>query len=538
MAVRVLIVSPDTGFGGLILQTLERSGEYEPVLVSTGRQALELAKQVRVDLAILDEDTADLKVGELGPVLLVINSEMRIVLIPADEPDRLKKSAGMQINGYLTKPFYLPDLVDILDSALAEVPAAETVDDSRETDELAPEGGGKEHTSLNTVPQAAAGEDASWMGDINLAAQHLARLTMSTSSQAALVLRQNKLWAYAGQLSREAANELANIVQHSWQPGREGERGSAGRDIDLARFVHLKTTGKEHLLYATNLESDNLLVLAFDARTPFSEIRVQANSLAAALASPPQQDLYSLATHPTDAAVMSTPAAEVEYKHDMGWALEFDPWQEEQFEDEEGINLWDYQGEAVGVASSQEHSRQTAAQGLSPQHTFGSAAHTATWDKEDDPDSTQPVRVNEAKTAGEPAASAAIFDLHYACILVPRLPEHYLIGDLATQLSHWMRRLSLAFGWRLEYLAMRPGWLQWIAGVEPDTSAEHVVRVIRRSTSDLIFAEFPRYAVENPSDDFWALGYLVITSQKPLPGDIVKGFIDRIRLRQGVSGED
>ncbi len=294
MAVRVLIVSPDTGFGGLILQTLERSGEYEPVLVSTGRQALELAKQVPVDLAILDEDTADLKVGELGPVLLVINSEMRIVLIPADEPDRLKKSAGMQINGYLTKPFYLPDLVDILDSALAEVPAAETVDDSREADELASEGGGKEHTSLNTVPQAAAGEDASWMGDINLAAQHLARLTMSTSSQAALVLRQNKLWAYAGQLSREAANELANIVQHSWQPGREGERGSAGRDIDLARFVHLKTTGKEHLLYATNLESDNLLVLAFDARTPFSEIRVQANSLAAALASPPQQDLYSL----------------------------------------------------------------------------------------------------------------------------------------------------------------------------------------------------------------------------------------------------
>ena len=111
MAVRVLIVSPDTGFGGLIQQTLERSEEYEPVLVSTGRQALELAKQVPVDLAILDEDTADLKVGELGPVMQAINSEMRIVLIPADEPDRLKKSAGMQINGYRTKPFYLPDLV-------------------------------------------------------------------------------------------------------------------------------------------------------------------------------------------------------------------------------------------------------------------------------------------------------------------------------------------------------------------------------------------------------------------------------------------
>ena len=356
MAVRVLIVSPDTGFGGLIEQTLERSEEYEPVLVSTGRQALELAKQVPVDLAILDEDTADLKVGELGPVMQAINSEMRIVLIPADEPDRLKKTAGMQINGYLTKPFYLPDLVDILDSALAEVPAEEAADDIQEEDELAAEEGAKEHSSLESEPKAAAGENASWMGDISLAAQHLARLTMSTSSQAALVLRQNKLWAYAGQLSREAADELANIVQHSGQPGRVGERGSAERDIDLARFVHLKTTGKEHLLYATNLESDDLLVLAFDARTPFSEIRIQANSLAAALASPTQQDLYSPYTLPADASVVSKPAVEVENNHDMGWALEFDPWQEEQFEEEEATNLWDDRGEVVSGVSSQEYS--------------------------------------------------------------------------------------------------------------------------------------------------------------------------------------
>ncbi len=538
MAVRVLIVSPDTGFGGLIQQTLERSEEYEPVLVSTGRQALELAKQVPVDLAILDEDTADLKVGELGPVMQAINSEMRIVLIPADEPDRLKKSVGMQINGYLTKPFYLPDLVDILDSALAEVPAEEAADDILEEDELAAEEGAKEHSLLESEPQAAAGENASWMGDISLAAQHLARLTMSTSSQAALVLRQNKLWAYAGQLSREAADELANIVQHSGKHGSVGERGSAERDIDLARFVHLKTTGKEHLLYATNLESDDLLVLAFDARTPFSEIRIQANSLAAALASPTQQDLYSPYTLPADASVMSKPAVEVENNHDMGWALEFDPWQEEQFEEEEATNLWDDRGEVVSGVSSQEYSRQSSARVLSPQQPLGSAAQTMTWEEEDDPDSTQPVRVNEAKKAGEPAGSAAVFDLHYACILVPRLPEHYLIGDLASQLSHWMRRLSLAFGWRLEYLALRPGWLQWIAGVEPDTSAEHVVRVIRRSTSDLIFAEYPRYAADNPSDDFWAPGYLVMTSLKPLPGDIVKGFVDRTRLRQGVSGED
>ncbi len=538
MAVRVLIVSPDTGFGGLIQQTLERSGEYEPVLVPTGRQALEIAKQAPIDLAILDEDTADLKVGELGPVMQTINTDMRIVLIPVDAPDMQKKTAGMRINGYLTKPFYLPDLVEIVDSALAEAPATDVDDDRLAELMTSEEDFSQEAPALEEAPEEAAPGDATWLGDINLAAQHLARLTMSTSSQAALVLRQNKLWAYAGQLSREAANELAEIVQSSWQPDTQGERGSSDeRDIDLARFVHLKSTGNEHLLYATHLENDLLLVLAFDARTPFSEIRIQANSMAAALASPYQNDLKSFQPLPKDAAVMAAAAEEVEHENDMGWALEFDPWQEEPSEDEQGINLWGDQGEAVSEAASQDRSWHPAAQDRRPQGAFA-AAQTMTMDSDDDPDSTQPVRVNQAKPAGEPAGSSAIFDLHYACLLVPRLPEHYLIGDLTTQLSQWMRRLSLAFGWRLEYLAMRPDWLQWIAGVEPDTSAEHVVRVIRRSTSDLIFAEFPRFAAENPSDDFWAPGFLVITSQKPLPGDVVKGFIDRTRLRQGVPGED
>ena len=100
-----------------------------------------------------------------------------------------------------------------------------------------------------------------------------------------------------------------------------------------------------------------------------------------------------------------------------------------------------------------------------------------------------------------------------------------------------MRRLSLAFGWRLEYMALRPESLQWIAGVEPETSAEEVIQFIRHGTSDLIFREFPRYADENPSQDFWAPGYLVVTGSKPLPGEMVQEFIERTRLRQGISSE-
>jgi DNA-binding response OmpR family regulator/REP element-mobilizing transposase RayT len=509
MAVRVLIVSPDTGFGGLIQQTLEKSGNYEPILVSTGNQALELARQRPVDLAILDADTADLKVNELGSAMQAIRSEMRILLIPSDEPDDSQATDAMHVNGYLTKPFYLPDLVDIVDSALADEP-----DDKLELDAqtdagiVAQQADGEVpgepsivETPARKSPSRTSGQNP-WSGNITLAAQHLARLSMSTSSQAALVLRDNQLWAYAGQLSQEAAHELAQLVQQGWRPDLHEEPDPAEPDVDLARFVHLETTGKEHLLYATSLENDLLLVLAFDARTPFSDIRNQANNLAASLATKlderlPNNDqtLEPFIVEPTEKELIdqSMPDVRHEQNDELGWALEFDS----------------------GLDDGTDDSKTAI-----------------------DEDSTQPVRVNHSSKTNPPSSSAMLFDLHYACILVPRLPEHYLIGDLSTLLSQWMRRLSLAFGWRLEYLAMRPGWMQWIASVEPDTCAEHVVQQIRRGTSDLIFAEFPRYATENPSADFWAPGYLVMSSSKPLPGEIVKEFTERTRLKQGVPAEN
>lgn len=82
MALRVLIVSPDAGFGGLIQQTLDNSGEYEPVLVVNGRQALELASKLPFDLAILDADMTGFDMVELGMALQVLSPKVCLILIP------------------------------------------------------------------------------------------------------------------------------------------------------------------------------------------------------------------------------------------------------------------------------------------------------------------------------------------------------------------------------------------------------------------------------------------------------------------------
>ena len=65
---------------------------------------------------------------------------------------------------------------------------------------------------------------------------------------------------------------------------------------------------------------------------------------------------------------------------------------------------------------------------------------------------------------------AGVYHLTYACLLLPRFSEHYLTGEVADKLSEWMPIICIAFGWRLEYLAVRPEYLQWVSNVPPATS--------------------------------------------------------------------
>jgi DNA-binding response OmpR family regulator len=223
MTARVLIVSPDAGFGGLIQQTLEKVGSYEPVLVSTGRQALELAEKASIDLAILDADTPDLSYIDLGLTLQANDPAMQLLLIPSDETVKNIEIKGLTIGGYLTKPFYLPDLVEIVGSALAgdeyEEESGFTAQENSYSGTVPGELQDEAGTAPLDLPVSSATQKP-WLKDVDKAAQHLARLSLSTSAQAALILNRGQLWAYAGQLSRAAAEELAKIVQYDWKPGR------------------------------------------------------------------------------------------------------------------------------------------------------------------------------------------------------------------------------------------------------------------------------------------------------------------------------
>ena len=126
------------------------------------------------------------------------------------------------------------------------------------------------------------------------------------------------------------------------------------------------------------------------------------------------------------------------------------------------------------------------------------------------------------------------YELSYACLLIPRFITHQLVGDLEDNLYPWMEQICISFGWKLDYLNVRPEYLQWILRVPPAASPAHFMNIIRQLTSQDILKNFPRFKKEVRSTDFWAPGYLVIVSISPHPEKMIKDFIKYTRQQQGI----
>ena len=132
------------------------------------------------------------------------------------------------------------------------------------------------------------------------------------------------------------------------------------------------------------------------------------------------------------------------------------------------------------------------------------------------------------------ASSAGISLINYTCILIPRIPTHYLTGEISERLSQWMQQLCLAFGWLLEGISLRPEYFQWTVQVTPAISPGNVIKIVRQNTSEHIFGQFERFRQQNPSGDFWANGYLIVSGSQPPSAQLLRDYISQTRRRQGL----
>ena len=578
MAVPILVVTPNAGFGELICQILNETGDYILMLATNRKDALKTARVEKPALMVLETELNGTPVSELvNAVKKSLPDLLMVFIVPELISDR-DSIDQMQPNGVLHKPVYLPDLMNMVEEVIRN---SELKDIDREKPKPKATTGQLVLDSQEDPPPPPE-----WLSDVNLAAQHLTRLSLESSAQASLITKSDQIYAYAGELPRLAAEELARTVSSAFENGG----GS-----DLARFIRLEETGGEYMLYAMGLGGEFVLATVFDAEMPFSKIRAQASQLATALASAPsketaqedsvpepvdyfdleEDDLMDispilddvpppvpenwqpgpLARRKPDSVLeelledaqrdefsnetlsMSRTAIDSELEDQVdanggdGWikeadvdnagqpALPVEGSQSEQLAQAQQVAVSTSEHEAETVASRSKQGQERLDETVVSRSTKGLEQQL------------------EDPTTGEmevEPVSPSMYNLTYACVLIPRFPYHHLTGELAQRLSDWITHLCVAFGWRLENLSVRPEYVQWLVNVPPNTSPGYLMRTIRQHTSRRMFIEFPDTERDNPSGDFWAPGYLILGNPQPPPPNLVQEFITNTRYRQGL----
>lgn len=113
----ILVVDPNEPFAILLSEELKREG-YTVDMCLRGADALMLARRQRLDLAILDMALADPDAIELAQALRETDGTLRLMLIPLMGETLSPKAATLAVQGVLPKPFFLPELPGLIETAL------------------------------------------------------------------------------------------------------------------------------------------------------------------------------------------------------------------------------------------------------------------------------------------------------------------------------------------------------------------------------------------------------------------------------------
>jgi REP element-mobilizing transposase RayT len=537
MPADILVITTSSQLGESIRQTMEKTDIYRIHVITNKSSAVVRANEIGAPLAMLDYSLNEEWVQEIGSALRTIHPSINLIILCDDgtTPPSFDKLRPWIL---VRKPFRMSNFMTAISEPQPSFPVVQNQNNDK------------------SIP-------LSWLSDPNKAAQHLTRLTLESSAQAALITRENSLWAYAGSLSQNAAKEVAQTVTRNW----DGQKGS-----DLLRFIRLESTKAEHMLYATRLTTDTVLALVFDAETPFSTIRSQAGRLVTDLDNEYSESQKQVKPVPSSVRAdqdeplnippikdilinIPTPNPEPATTHEFRLPHkkeEFDPNQTRISTSLSNASVFKRDpSPAIHLnklppATNQAKVPEVKAQ--PPQTVFDQVEVIAPSRPKSRPetpvarpapgetDMTRESPTTEAarKLVVEPT-TAGLYHLTYACLLVPRFSAHYITGDLADQIGEWLPNICIAFGWRLEYLSVRPEYLQWVVNVQPNSSPGYLMRIMRQQTSEKIFSEFPRMKKENPSGDFWAPGYLIMGGTQPHPQQLVRDYIRQTRQRQGQS---
>ncbi len=476
MKTPVLIVTPDPKLGELISNSLAETFQYAPCCFREPQAAIDSLNTLRSCEHLLIETTlGEQAVLQVGRAARSLRRNIKLVLVSRTQPPAsLDELRPWRL---LRQPFLLPDLFGVLDA----VPP--TVIDV-------------------TAGAGRAPTQPGWLADRNLAASTLQRLATQTDAQEVLILRENDLWASAGQLNKSAVSEIMSMILGSMETGDQ---------FDLLRFMRLTSQKVQHGVWARLLMVNVILAAIYDADASINEMRTQINALADALSrprleQPPESDRPALSSGQEAAMQVPPPGTRRSLKGIVEFAR---PPQTDLT-----LGWRDMSLNPAGTGEVGEDFGDITVE----------SEQAARRPRRPDPEAAEPdLPEATAEDRAQPREPGPFdqYSLSYSCLLTPRFGNHPLSGDLKALLEKKLGQICVSYGWRLGLVEIMSNCLHWVAMVPPTETVDDHIRMVRRMTSACIFEDYPEYARENLSHDFWAPGYSLLTgSERHTPAQI------------------
>ncbi len=119
MATNVLIVDSDEAFATILKEGLEADKFYKATIATSGEEALQAVVEKPFDMSIVDMGLSDIEGATLVRAIREAKPNMRVMLIPLFGEELDSDAAALDIQGVLTKPFFMGDLPQKIQEALA-----------------------------------------------------------------------------------------------------------------------------------------------------------------------------------------------------------------------------------------------------------------------------------------------------------------------------------------------------------------------------------------------------------------------------------
>lgn len=254
----------------MLRQALAAVG-FECTLAASGREAAVYASTAHIDLAIIDFHLPDAPPDELILVLRTLRPNVILLGIPPDNNPDNPVIAKLGLQGALTKPFYLPDLVPYI-AGLLGVEVTAPPEEYPVEEEAGASG------RIKPPPPKKSTSRIPWLEEARRADAWLEQVSVTNPVMACLITRGAELHAGAGALSREKLALVARRVAEMWT-------GTPGGTI--LQFVRIPPDDAEYLMYSISIALDLDLTLLFDRKTTLPAARRRAQAFQKALGKPP-----------------------------------------------------------------------------------------------------------------------------------------------------------------------------------------------------------------------------------------------------------